>query len=371
MKLYLKESLRLLGKTLPFFFLRIGVYFIISLFFVMFTGIMLFIAFKYSGLITIAIIILTLIGFAILLRLIKRYILYMIKSAHIAVLGEIVQEGHLPKKGMLSYGFKKVKSKFVTSTVFFALNEILHAVVHGISNFIRNMGRMIPLPAVQSLFDLIARVMSIFLNYIDEAILSFIFVHPEENPWKGARDGLVLYFKTWKTLLPIAAIIVVISYVLTFVVIFVSFLLTAPIAAQLPFIFKDIPFLIALFIAITLKVALFDQYTLVAMIVAYQESIKDKSPDSQTMQKLEQMVPKFKEILKKAGRQMSNQKTANQQNVQSKQNAQSSQNNQYVKRLIPYIRQIRNQGYSDAQIRQALINNGWPASYVDAALKAR
>ena len=165
-----------------------------------------------------------------------------------------------------------------------------------ITNFIYRIANWIPVQSVKTILHLIAKIIAVFLSYIDEAVLSYIFVHPDKDPWKGARDGVVLYFKAWKQLLATSAVIVLINYALTIFLIYFIYIITLPIAASLPFFFADIPFILALIIALIIKVAFMDQWTLVWVIIAYHESIKGMSADSATMNKLEELVPKFKEL---------------------------------------------------------------------------
>ncbi len=298
MKLYLKESFSLLIKTYPFVLLKLIVYIALLAFFFAFAGLTLFIAFNFSGFITILIIIVGLIIFLLMLIVIRRYINYLISAGHVAVLAELVTKKELPKdKGMVSFGFDKVKSKFVTASVFFAIDAIIRQITFGVTNIISRVGSFLPNPSFKTIFQIISHIISVFLNYIDKAILSYIFVHPDENPWTGAKDGLVLYFKSWKTLLSVATVLVLLSYVLMFIVFGGIFLITLPIASQFPHFLSDYPFIIALIIAFIVKKALFDQYILVAMVVAYQETIKEISPDNETAAQLEEKVPAFKEII--------------------------------------------------------------------------
>ena len=40
--------------------------------------------------------------------------------------------------------------------------------------------------------------LDIFLGYVDECCLGYTFAHPEQNAYKLAADGVVIYFKNWK-----------------------------------------------------------------------------------------------------------------------------------------------------------------------------
>lgn len=374
MKFYFKESLGLLFKTWPFVMLKLLVYFLISLVFLVIAGVFAFIYVKVGGgIITFFILLFALLAFWGFVKLLRRYVLYLLKAGHIAVLGELVQKGEIPGgQGMVAYGFSKVKSKFVTSSAFFVVDEVVRGVVHGITNLIEKIGNWIPIQAVQQIFRLIAQVASVFLNYIDEAILSFIFTHEDKDVWKGVRDGLVLYFKCWKQLLATSVFIVLLSYAISVGLFVLSYILTAPLAAMLPFFFKDIPFIIALWITGLIYVAFISQFTLVWMIVTYQESIKGVSADSETIDQLEALVPKFKEVTMKAGRVISsgfNNLAKSSSSPDAADVPLSPEMQTQVDKLTPTVKQLKGKGYKDTQIRTALIDKGWKPDVVDEALK--
>ena len=123
--------------------------------------------------------------------------------------------------------------------------------------------------------------------------------------------------------------------------------------------------LFAVLITFIIKTALIDQFALIWVIVAYQNAIKGKSPDSQTMDKLAGIVPKFKELIAKAGTSITTSVTA----VPSGMAAPLPREKQkLVSQLVPFIRDQKANGYSDAQIRAALKNKGWEEIVVNEAL---
>ena len=68
--------------------------------------------------------------------------------------------------------------------------------------------------------------LDISLGYVDECCLGYTFAHPEQNAYKLAADGVVIYFKNWKTLLKDAAKttgVVILSFVAVTLVAFVLF----------------------------------------------------------------------------------------------------------------------------------------------------
>ncbi len=370
MKLYFSESLKLLFKTWPFWAIKILVYFVMTLIFFLVAAVFIYIASLFSGPFGFLILIIGLLIMWGIFKLVRHYVLYLIKAGHVAVLGELVQKGSISgSEGMVGYGFKMVKSKFVTASAFFVVDRIIAAIVHGISNFIRRIGNWVPIPAVRTIFNLIAHIVSVFLNYIDEAVLSYLFTHPEKNAWKGARDGLVLYFKCWKSMLATSVILVLINYAIAIGIFFGLYVLTAPLVLLLPWaIFHEIPYFIALIIALFIKVAFLNQWTLVWMVTTYQESIKGKEPDSAAMEELERLVPKFREITSKVGKETTTTYSM-QTPAQSVEIPLSPHIKQQVDKLLPYVKDQKTKGYSDAQIKAALLKANWPENVVNHAVK--
>lgn len=300
MKLYFQESLSLLFQTWPFWLLKIGVYFAIGIVFFLIASLILFIAFKASGFVTWIIILIGLGALWGFFRLIRSYILYLIKAGHVAVIATLIQKGSLPpEEGMVSFGFKAVKSKFVTASVFFVIDQIISAIVKGISNFIYRLASWVPVGSVRKILQLVANIISVFLSYIDEAVLGYVLTSSEKDVWKTSRDGVVLYFKSWKPILATSAVVVLLNYLFSGLLFWILYIATAPITLILPSSFRDFAFLIALIVTFIIKSSFFDQWTLVWVMLAYNESIKGMSADSASASRLAELVPKFKEL--KAG----------------------------------------------------------------------
>lgn len=359
MRLHLKESFSLFRKTFSFLWVKFLIYFLMGFVFLIFGAIALFFATKFTGIMTFIILLLGLFVFWVFVKVMGRYVLYLVKAGHIAVLGELVDGGALPSgQGMVSFGFEKVKTRFAESSSLFIVDRLIGAVVRGISNFMGRFARLIPIAVVQKIIQFISSVLSIFLSYIDEAILCYIFSRPaEESSWEGAKDGLVLYFKSWKTLLPVSVVLVIISYVLFLAVFGVSFLISLPFQAMISSAaLKSLPFIISFLIAAVIKVAVFDQFTLVAVIVSYKNAVKELVPDEETSKKLEGLVPKFKEITSKAG-------------ASSNRSPKKNLSEENVSGLSKYIQDMRSRGHSDSQIKGACIDAGWSEDYVSEAFK--
>src|SRR5690625_2462274 len=128
--------MKLITKTMPFIFMRILIYALFGVASFIALGIMIgigFLVFKMFGESSIAVIIImiaTIGGIFGLLRFIERYVLYMVKMGHIAVIVELLRTGEIPQgKGMIAYGKDTVKENFGASNVAFVVDKMVYAAV--------------------------------------------------------------------------------------------------------------------------------------------------------------------------------------------------------------------------------------------------
>ncbi|MFT4310188.1 MAG: hypothetical protein ACMXYC_01000, partial [Candidatus Woesearchaeota archaeon] len=261
MKVYFKESYDILIKTLPFVVLSICVNIAVFLFTLVPLGGAIYYVIVVQSITSVIALVIVIIFTLIVMKFVLPYLRYMIKAGHIACIAEYANTGSLANKGgIISHGFSKVKQNFGTASVFFVINQVINTIVRGIVNKInsllglnsvgssrRSMGRQAANP-----LQIISSLISIFLNNIDEAVLSYIFVHPDSNPWKGARDGLILYFKAWKPLLIASAILAVIGYGFLLIVFGIFYLVSFSIPFLHSGVIEYLPFIFAGAIAILL-----------------------------------------------------------------------------------------------------------------------
>lgn len=197
--------MKLFTRTIPFFITRILVYGVFGLVALIFLGIMVGIGFlvvKMFGESTGAFLIVMLIAFGVVyggLKFVERYVLYIVKIGHVSVVVELLRRGKiLEGKGQVAYGNEQVKQNFGTANVAFVLDNMVHTAVRQIQSWIMRVGNMFSfIPGSKNILGVINAIMSVGLSYIDEAIVSYIFVRKnegrEESVWKSASDGVVLY----------------------------------------------------------------------------------------------------------------------------------------------------------------------------------
>ncbi|MBN1386038.1 hypothetical protein JW968_03620 [Candidatus Woesearchaeota archaeon] len=392
MGVYFKESMSIFMKTLPFIFIRFALqcaFLLVSLiYFAILIGITILIGKMMSGdkqtFVTIIFWLFALGGTWTMWKLFKSYVYYLVKSAHVAVITEIVREGKMPPAGQVKYGIAKVKKRFVSTSAMFVLDKIINAVIRGINHAVSMLTGWIPIPQVQQIIRLFMKILNLALSYIDEAIMSYIYGHDELDAWTGARDGIILYFKNWKPILKTSAFLVIFGMILSGAMVVVFWLIAIPVAAILPDKFAILAFIGLMVFGYIIKAATVNPFILISIIVTYNESIKGYEPDYETQAKLEQMVPKFREITSKS---QGGSRTAEPQSgfrsalsgsplgglvsniVGSFEGNLTPEEKKQVDTLVPFIKDSRTKGFSDDQIRESIAKQGYPQKVLSEAFK--
>ena len=302
MAIHFKKSVSILFKTTPFILLKFGVYFIIMLLSAGYFLLNFYISFKVISnfIVGLVLFIISILIYFALIKWVVRYITYMIKAAHIAVITELTNKGKLPE-GQIKFGFKQAKSRFTSSTLLFVVDSVVNSILRRINRWVLTFVDKIPVKQIQQLLRFMLMIINIAVSYIDEAILSYLFSEPKKEGLKGAKEGLVLYFKSWKPILTTATVLVSISYGSALVLYYLLYYVFTPVFGALSYMFW-IPLI---FVAILIKLIFFDPFILVSMIVNYQEAIKGMTPDTNTENQLKKVVPDFDKIFEKARKKIS------------------------------------------------------------------
>lgn len=310
--------MQLVTRTMPFLFVRLLIYGIFAIVALIFLGIMIGIGFlllKIFGDSSAAFIIVMIFTFSVIyggLKFLERYVLYMVKVGHISVVVELMKNGKLPEGiGQIAYGKDQVKNNFGSANVAFVVDKAVHGAVKQIQRWMMRVGEFFSfVPGAKNIIGILNAVMSVSLNYIDEAVVSYIILRKnekrEESVWKSASDGVVLYAQSWKGIIKTAAGAVVFIYVfsiITFLVFALPFMgLSKLLTANSPGLgtFTGFIALIGAYIlTVALKRALIDPIVTVAMIRSYQKSIDGLEPAMDLQQKLLGVSGKFKTLFNK------------------------------------------------------------------------
>ncbi|OVE83263.1 hypothetical protein [Natronolimnobius baerhuensis] len=308
MVLHFKKATSVYRQTLPYVLLQFGIGVVFALIGVIYLSLVTWLAFRFfvgdgglSLLIVGAIMVAGFASFAYVWRLIQRYFLYMVKTGHVAVIAHIIDKGEVPEN-QIQYGMTQVGDYFMSASGLWVVSEVVDAVIKQFNKAVARVEDMIPLPIPSQLRTLIAVVQkSIVLaaRYLDNAIIAYMFVDRNENRWKSARDGLVLYGKTWKMVLGSTLLIVLGMYVLSFVLLS----MLAPVAVAIDILPGSLQIISWVFVGGMVAVfhtGIVKPWVKTVVITTFLIEQRDKTPDSETMEWLEEKSDRFSELMEKA-----------------------------------------------------------------------
>ncbi len=231
----------------------------------------------------------------------REYLLYLVKAGHIAVLVELMQGKQIPGgRGQIEHAGAVVKTRFVESSVLFGVDQLLKGILKAFNRVVMGVSMMIPIPGIEGVAKFATAVINMSLTYVDEVILAYNIRNQIENPWAGARDGLVLYAQNYKNLVKNALWLTVFVWVLTLLVFLIVFAPVAALVALFPSLAGFWTFGIAGILAISIKAALIDPVAMTALMQAYFKAIEGQQPQAEWAGKLDSASAKFKQLGEKA-----------------------------------------------------------------------
>lgn len=292
-------------KTMPFVWGRFGMQLALNLGIIIYFAVVIFLLMSLAdgeGIIAVVI------GFIALVVGLKiysfgcEYIGYMIKAAHVAVIGELSLNGQIPEGvKMTDYGKQKVKERFLTANAFFAIDKLMSSAVQQIQNMISKVGSIFEkIEIVQTIISIINIFVGIVLGYVDEAVLARVFQKKEDGAWKASCDGVVLYFQNWKEILKNALGItlgIVAFYAVGMGILYGLIALISGGAGDLWAIFFII---VAFFVIDVIKVAFVDSYVTISVVNKYLPLTINQQPALDIYEKAQGWSKKFKEMCNKA-----------------------------------------------------------------------
>jgi len=305
--LQLGTAFNLLMRTLPIILVRLGVtiaFWLVALIYLGVTGGVAWLIGQAISIVGVILFFVAIAAMVPLYNLAYRYVFFMIKAAHIAVVSELLVRGNLPDgTNQLSWGKERVTERFGETNVMFVVDELVNGVVTAFTRTVYSVASWLP-GDLRSVVRILNQIIRFAMNYIDEAILARSFYSNHDNVWANARDGLVLYGMTWKPILKTAVALMALSYV-PFIVVFLVF--SAPLGLLLSLISTTIAgwsLLITLLLAWMVKVAVGDAFAMIAIVAVYQRETDGLEPDPQMAARLESVSSKFVELKKKAAENM-------------------------------------------------------------------
>lgn len=302
-KLYLGEAFGLILKTLPFLWARLGSYALLGIgllaYFAVLGGIAWLLGQLWAPLGVI--VFLAAFGGAFgIVRWVVRYYFYLLDAAHASVMTEYIVHGHGPEGSQVAHGKEQVTSRFRDTSILFAVDRLVDAIVRAFNRKFANVMKLLPLPGMDGLAKFIARVTKFSSKFIDKAILSRAYREREENVWAVAQDGVILYAQCWKPILANAVALTLLSYFeffLFLILLGVPALILSTVVPAWMHVGLGLAVLVG---AWMLKLAVADAYAMAATLLAYHRSTEGMTPDPTWQGRLENVSKKFRELAQKA-----------------------------------------------------------------------
>lgn len=302
--LQLSRALQLLLRTTPLLLIRLGAviaFWVIALIYLAVAGGVAYLIGQAIEILGVILFFVALIAVIPLYQLAYRYVFFMLKAAHIAVISEMLVNGDLPAgTNQLSWGKQRVQERFGEVNVMFIVDELVAGVVRAFTNSVYRLTAWLPSDSIRTLVKIINRVIQFAMTYIDEAVLSRSFIQQEKNVWANARDGVTLYAMVWKPLLMNAIALMILSY-LPFIVALILF--SAPVGLLLAAISPQLAgwaIIFTLILSYLIKTAVGDSFAMAAMIAAYHRETAGLEPNPEMTARLDQVSDKFRELAQRA-----------------------------------------------------------------------
>ncbi len=231
----------------------------------------------------------------------REYLLYLVKAGHIAVLVELMQGKPIPGgRNQISYASGVVKQHFVESSVLFGVDRLISGILRAFNRVMLRVANFLPIPGLDGVARFAGAVVTMSLTYVDEMILAYNLRNHIENPWAGARDGLVLYAQNFGNLLKNALWLTVLTWALAILIFALILVPVGALVAMAPSMAGFWTFAVAAIIAWGLKAALVDPLAMAALMQCYFKAIEGQTPQAEWVGKLESASGKFTKLAQQA-----------------------------------------------------------------------
>lgn len=237
-------------------------------------------------------------------RMLREYLLYLLRAGHVAVITEIIERGQLPEGvSQTQWGADQVKAYFKEISVLALIDQIIKGVIRILNRTLFNVLNILPVPGMDGAKKVLQKVVDFSVTYIDESILAYTFKTKNDNVFEAAQSGIILYCQAWKGLLKNAVALTVLCYVFTFVSALLFLIPLGVIALMLPETWafaKFALFLFALFLGFSLKWIVFDPVACTATILTFLRETEDMTPDPDWEARIAAVSERFRDLKQKA-----------------------------------------------------------------------
>ena len=301
------RTIGILARTMPFIVMRMVIYFVITLAFILATGTGAGIGYGVGSLsdspesfaIWGGIFGMGFIGVAVYWA--REWLLYMVKAAHIAVIVKLIDGEALPDgKGQVAYGREIVTARFGEANVLFALDQLIKGVIAAITGLIGGIAAFLPIPGLDGIARFANTVIRLSLTYVDEIILGYNIRTNSDNAWESSRRGLVLYAQNGMKMVKNAVWLSVFLWILSILVFVLALAPAAAILYVFPGEIAGLSFVVAIVFAWAFKAAVLEPFAITALMAVYFDTIRGQVPDPEWDAKLTGASEKFRSLTESA-----------------------------------------------------------------------
>lgn len=140
----------------------------------------------------------------LVVRILREYSLYLVKAAHVAVIVRLYDHEALPAgRSQLAFGWHEVSDRFTQASLLFALDQLIKAALAAIGDVMRRFGGGVP--GLTTVFGILQSIADVAIGYVDEIVLAHNLRTRSTNPWQTSADAIVLYAQNGRVMLKNAA----------------------------------------------------------------------------------------------------------------------------------------------------------------------
>jgi pSer/pThr/pTyr-binding forkhead associated (FHA) protein len=299
------DAVRLLMQTLPFLLVRLGILTGLTVaaivYWVLLVGGFALLA-KATPLLGWAWVVALIFVGGGLWRFVVRYVLYLLKAAHIAVLTELITTGQVGNgsESMFHYGKRIVTERFGEVNVLFGLDMLIAGIVGAFNRTLDWIANLLPVPGLDSVMGAVRAVLKASTTYIDETILSYNIARGDDNVFRSSKDGLIYYAQNAKAVLQTGVWVVVLDWVLTFGIWVVMLAPAFVLAYVLPGTGTLVALVFAALFAANVRSAVLHPLFLIMVMVKFHCLVQRQPIDLVWDQRLSEASGKFGELKGKA-----------------------------------------------------------------------
>ena len=233
---------------------------------------------------------------------ILRYLLHLLACGHVAVLTDLITKGQVGNgaEPMLAYGKRVVIARFGQVNALFGLNALVRGVIGTFHQTLDWISQILPIPGLDGLANVANMILRAATRYLDKVILSYNLARGDEDPWRGAREGMVYYAQNAVPILKTSVWIVLLERALTVGLWLLLLIPAAAITWMLPRSVHEqagiFTLLVAALLVGPLRAAFLKPLFLIMMMVRFHALIENQPINAEWDARLASVSDKFRDL---------------------------------------------------------------------------